>query len=681
MVRDEWGSVGKVCGVGSREERRQTATDARPCIVSSFNALPVDQNSQSLMGRIAELEAALETVKSEQLTGDAPREDGAHWESKGAGLSEAERGMAADALAMIAQHQPSADPAASSLFPINTYHSYKAKRLMPFGSNPSPPEVLLFRGKASNVRVREVLALLPDEAIIHRLLLALDHMQAVGLDMGINTRLIQVQLDAFTSAVTSSKGEEMPGLDLSFATLLFHVLATSLEFQSVDTVLLEMDLTDDGGAYSYMTEGQRRDAVHEGELLGKGERRQPLTRGFPVTDLWYSAGQTLLAIVEHENNPNLNTLMALSLKHHYLAAHGKSIGAQCTLASALSLSQAVGLDELHANSDSQRRPSQRGATSKAPLANLAVLFPLYRSKEVSKGETESNALWFPSQSALIEESGRRLYCHFLAQTCLEQSHPSTLSSMVFAAHSGPTDGLDIGDVGAVLTWTLFRVAAAVQETQMAGPGSKSLEDALSQIVLPVGADKEDDRFACQSAVAELYIQYQLMASYRSSESANAHDITAARNILRHRRWLADQSGQGLLFTKAFALQRFTLEAALTLALYLLKEGQHDGSEVVLAEVTGAVDCLIIGPREERGYGQRLVDLLIHHNVHGKAREEVEAEQPDTLALVAQHLGFHTNHPIIDYLAGAVAGRRPTADAAASFWKAVGKQSGVLLASP
>jgi len=225
----------------------------------------LDQNA--LVGRIAELEAALAATKGEESNGEA-RDANGQWDTNRSGLSEAAHGMAADALAMIAQHQPSANTSSSPLFPMSNFTFYKAKRFLPLGDNSNFTGILLLEGQMSSRRIREVLSLLPDEATIHQLMEDFETMQNFGLDMGLSIYLLKAQLKTMEEVIHKRKEEEPLILDLSFVALLFTLLAVTLELKDVSKVLLDMGLTEREATYSYMTESQRQGAVHESECIG-----------------------------------------------------------------------------------------------------------------------------------------------------------------------------------------------------------------------------------------------------------------------------------------------------------------------------------------------------------------------------------------------------------------------------
>lgn len=234
----------------------------------SFTPISVEQNSQSLLSRVAELEAALAATRNEQSNGFS-RTNQTQWDGKESGLSEAERGLAADALAMIAQHDPQANavPISQSLGTSQPF-AYKAKRLFSFAKSSTPPsEVFPYYKKATSIdQIRDILALLPELAIIKQLLRDFDEMQEYGMDVGIMTDVVKYQLETVQIIVERGKGEESEGLDLSFMALLFLIIAFSLEMKSTSAAL-DLDLMDKQTTFKGLTEGQRVDAVQKGMFL------------------------------------------------------------------------------------------------------------------------------------------------------------------------------------------------------------------------------------------------------------------------------------------------------------------------------------------------------------------------------------------------------------------------------
>jgi hypothetical protein len=228
--------------------------------------MPLDHNDQSLIERVAELEAKLAAAKGEG-TNDDTRKETEEWNANQSGLSEAAHGMAADALAMISQHQPSTNASISPLHFLRNQTFYKAKRLLPFNhSDSNVIDHALFEPPHSDGRITEILFLLPDHDTIHQLLSDFEKMQHHGLDMGISLNLIKVQLRTMEEVINARKEREPLTLDLSFVALLFHLIAVSVDFKDVNEVLVNMGVTDKDASYSFMTEGQRQDAVHEGEI-------------------------------------------------------------------------------------------------------------------------------------------------------------------------------------------------------------------------------------------------------------------------------------------------------------------------------------------------------------------------------------------------------------------------------
>ncbi|UZJ54673.1 hypothetical protein CBS101457_003993 [Exobasidium rhododendri] len=250
---------------------------------ANFAPLPMDHSNQTLMGRIAELEAIVATVKGGgDETNEEARRDNEQWVADRSGLSEAAHDMAADALAMIAQHQAPLGVPFSTLLPSRDQSFYKAKRLLPMiSNNGGVNDPLHFEGERSNSTTREISSLLPDIETIHRLLSDFDMMQNHGLDMGISINLIIFQLKAMEEEIDAKKDLVALGLDLSFVALLFHLLATTLEFKDANEVLVNMGLTNKDVSYTFMTECQRQDSVKEGEK----EREETRERDCPAGSL------------------------------------------------------------------------------------------------------------------------------------------------------------------------------------------------------------------------------------------------------------------------------------------------------------------------------------------------------------------------------------------------------------
>lgn len=231
-------------------------------MLSSFH-LSEEQNSQSLVTRVAELEAALSATKNEHSNG-LSRINQAQWDGKEIGLSEAERVLAADALAMIAQHDPQASALPTSqILETSQPLMYKAKRLFSFTTQ---TQVFPYYGQASTEQIKSLLSLLPELPIIEQLLADFDTMQEYGLDVGIDANMVKYQLERVWKIVEKSKGEEVKGIDLSLIALLFFITAFSLEMKSTAAVF-NLELIEKQNSFESTTESQRLEAVHEGMCL------------------------------------------------------------------------------------------------------------------------------------------------------------------------------------------------------------------------------------------------------------------------------------------------------------------------------------------------------------------------------------------------------------------------------
>lgn len=132
---------------------------------------------------------------------------------------EVERGMAADALAMIARHHP----AAAARGETEDYYDHA------FADGPRFP----FRARPSQHLLREALATLPQDATIDVLIEGARTAHLHGTGSGVSYRLVQMQLACFRAEMArwdgGKSGVEMPSLDLSFVALLFSILSLGVE--------------------------------------------------------------------------------------------------------------------------------------------------------------------------------------------------------------------------------------------------------------------------------------------------------------------------------------------------------------------------------------------------------------------------------------------------------------------
>lgn len=572
---------------------------------SSFTPLPVEQNGQVLANRVTGLEASSAALGA---TGDG-RQNQHQWDVKGDGaiMSEAERGMAADALAMIARHDTQAAISTPELSGSQTI-LFKGKRLLPFSSSSLLSQVLLYQPVRS-LRARELAALLPDLASIQSLIADIATLQEHGLDAGINTKLVSNQLDKLDEALKTATGE----IDLAFVALLYHLLAFSLEMKDESEASDRISLPE-------TTDGDR------------SHRRKT------ASDLWSGAGQALLSYLEYRETPNLNTLMALSLKRCFLDARGRRAVAQNTLATALSLCNA--LDVL----DNSAELTGHSGGSTLQMSFLDTQPPL-----------------------LLRESAQMLYCSLVAQSSLQDECSLFQTRFDFDTARPAAEHF---------SRAVFELSKDVEKVKKSRSGLEALAEKWTTHAVLLGDEAIGVASTTEAIVKKfgkaMGYQWTVLQMLAGHQLARLHrrfwqdlSLESAWQLLSHRQWLEEQQPVIFKAEKVSILQQATLEAALLIALRLAEKSAEglgaDKREVLIKT---------IGYLSSSGTQDNIVQKLLYYCLgqsdgKGDLQEELQGLSS----------GFDYAKQICS--AGGPSGGRAAED---RFWKAVARQGTLLLES-
>ncbi|CAO1613485.1 unnamed protein product [Sympodiomycopsis kandeliae] len=309
----------------------------------------------------------------------------AAWSTQFANVSEAERGMAADALAMIAQHHPQNN---RGLGPLTSGTSSLLSGIrFPFSIR-ATPEAL-----------REAINLLPsDENIDFLLNHVLTPLFMTSWVHCASPRLVSIQLTRFQE---QRDAENIASVDVSFLALLFNLLVLATDFADVAQIL-------------------SRNIVEKEESIPG------------LIELWLSTGEALLSMADFMGSPSLNCLMALTAARHFYSSQGRSVQQATTISLSISLAQALGLHRLGSARDDEARWSAEGVKPDPDAGNILTARESIANEFGSRDETSvRDALtsggaeggiakhctdWhLPDRSHLVRETGRKMWYYLVCR--------------------------------------------------------------------------------------------------------------------------------------------------------------------------------------------------------------------------------------------------------------------------
>lgn len=223
---------------------------------------PAVSSPHALMERIAALEAELADAQGRNEAASTAVEDKPDDDLVSSGL-EADRVMAADALATVSQDQPTAEriPDATSLHPEESGLSrLKYHRLFDHGANVRPEcDAWLSFTTATPTRIQDLVRILPDRKIIVALLQQLEIIQTLGICLGATPRLIELQVETEFQDL-HLVFSDLARVNLSLLAVLYYALAVAADLAPLE-LLQSVELVDS------------EDGVRDGERRGLGVHR------------------------------------------------------------------------------------------------------------------------------------------------------------------------------------------------------------------------------------------------------------------------------------------------------------------------------------------------------------------------------------------------------------------------
>lgn len=529
---------------------------------SQWYGTPPDGNAQALMERITALEAALASSQGRLPGGvNGGRDTGAWGEGKGtllAHTSEAERGMAADTLTMIAQQTSATFEDATRLGKL------KYRRLFPSDGVPT-----WARGDSFAAKGKEAVGLLPEVKVIQMMLQAVDGIHGHGMSLGISIKLLEAQIETLNLQVFGAN-ERAPSLDLSFVAALLFLFAVAADLLPTEQMVsAELAETEEG--------------VQE------------------AIDSWMSAGDRLLRAIDYKSKPNLNVLFTLLLKRQLQAARGQANAASLTLGQVIRLARVMGLDKLGSQRDDAMAWTA-SAKSYAEGSSAAIHQDLYVAPILADNVTAdadiAKAPWLSTRSTMTREAVRHLYAHLAVQDWIGDplstvSIPPSISVSLLLPLDEPvvqTEGYQLQSEDDSVTSSSMHVsrylyglarnvgawkrdgrdagrAVEVERALLEEPRPTSL-----QAVATSTEDAESITVQHMRTLADLTLHYCLFVIRRSEASLAEQCIEAADRVMQCRAELSASFPAPV--HKFFNLQRYTLEAALMVVIYLHQYGSQ-----------------------------------------------------------------------------------------------------------
>lgn len=151
-----------------------------------------------------------------------------------------------------------------------------------------------FSLKPTDSRVLEILSFLPDVMTTDFLLENYARIEKTHLNAGFSWRLIFMQLEILREQLNEAHNDVnmrgiAPKVDFSFLSLVFAILACSVEFTNLDELVMRGVATDEDNAVEIM-------------------------------EAWIAVSQACLCMADFLAYPNLNILMTLALLRQYFSA-------------------------------------------------------------------------------------------------------------------------------------------------------------------------------------------------------------------------------------------------------------------------------------------------------------------------------------------------------------------------
>lgn len=674
--------------------------------MSSANAFAsVDQDTQTLLGRVTALEAALAAATQNRVDAQDTAShhrplNGSSWNDEKASTtptqepSEAERGVAADALAMIGHQQPS--PSSPSELQEGRIARLKYRRLDNMEAARLTSDSWLFYDFPSSFKLQNLIRLLPEMRVFRSMLHLLDTIQEHGMHFGISVQLIEHQLETFLQQV--HKDHESPSIvDVSFLALIFACLALGGELCSEELfATLEIANSDE-------------------------EIRN-------VIDIWTQCARVSLALVLSRDQTNLNVISCLSLQAQLLSSRGNTCAASVALASALRHARALGLDSIPSQEDDLSSwdknisPRPRGNRIFAFLDHNQFLFPVILGTEHST--VRLLEVYRPlTRSPLIREAGRTLLCHILEQSWLEDplsSNDIQYSSNLplplpfqpqhlhgsYQLRSGEGEGSELSESSGILLLSSLSTLGSVYRSWNTSMNDKSsladIVNSVQQLSPPLISanidlqNNDDSKSQHIHTLYELFLNYVVFSIRRQDESQGEKCVEAACLVIQNRLALVRFPTSP---HKHFAIQRFALECALFLVVYVHQYGSQLPDER-RQDLQNAIDELYAQP------GYEHASALLSLSVQDEGQDDVEQSQnqdkqlthPDSSLETAELeptqsvalTGMATpkgklslDHPIVVGLSGFLTGHTSpfgTSSDTESFWTALSREASLFLST-
>lgn len=524
------------------------------------------ESLQVLLEPIMSLESALANARSRKQESENAEE----WSDEKASLGQGDaRGIAADALAMIARQNRNED-----ISVVNRHSKAGYKKLFAQSSLTWPSMTSL------SSRVRDDLTLLPDVKGLFGALQTLDVVQQHGVLLGIPVALVEVQM-AFLITQADLSADQFPTIDLSLVALLFYLLATSVDLMSSEQAsMLELVENEEG-------------------IQG-------------VIEIWIETADHILQELQYDSRPNLNIIVTLLLKRQFQASRGNVNAASVALSSCILLSRSMGIDMIGSQKDDvsawessldQKRQTDHWQTV---IDQAQYMSPFLCEDPGQDFQLVAKWPWLSPRNVLVRESARQIYTYLALQDWTADSLspmsispseqislPLSLAPNTVTEDYKLTGKLDETKPSVMLLLrycfnlshrlACWKHDGGVSDTR-AYSNSTDTERALLNETRPaflkpdhiVDEDEDLSRVQHLRLVAELMLQFCLFTVRKTDSNLAEQSIDAAEKILQTRSLLGSDFLAPL--HKFFWIQRYTLEAAVMIVIYLHQYSAHLGEE-------------------------------------------------------------------------------------------------------
>ncbi|PWN42064.1 hypothetical protein IE81DRAFT_366950 [Ceraceosorus guamensis] len=296
-----------------------------------------------------------------------------------ASMYEANTGLAAGALAMIARNHPHASM-------TNGTGKGRGANMSTWGVQGPPGGRFPFQARLTTELVKEALDLLPEDSTVDHIIAADRAVHMSGLSTGTSYRLVDLQLGVMRAEINrwdgGKCGSDLPCIDLTFLALLFAILSAGIEY-SEPTTLVYHKLVD------------RLEDIPE------------------KTCAYVAMSQTLMSVCDMLERPNLNLVMALAEIRMYQVAHARFIECSMCVSMMIRMSLFLRLHRMGSAYDDQAKwmseeqtPSVVTGWEDQPYLMGQVLIPLYPQ---GKPDPEAITVKIPQRSHLVREAARRTF--------------------------------------------------------------------------------------------------------------------------------------------------------------------------------------------------------------------------------------------------------------------------------